>query len=269
MYRIIATDLDETMLNDDHEVSTKDIETINKLADRGVKFVLATGRGYNSTFELQKRIGLFGRKNEYVISFNGGIVTDNYNNEAIYRRGMSFDQASALFAEGLRRGLCTHVYTEDKVYIVNYYDEEKRYTHGRMPITEVFWDSLEPIRGQQIIKTLFMDSNVSNLEKVEKEIKDLTEGLAISYSSNRYLEFNNRNANKGIGLQKLAELLNVPIEETIAVGDNINDLAMIKTAGMGIGVRNSNPLIIPDCDLILDATNNDDPITEIYNRFYR
>ena len=114
-----------------------------------------------------------------------------------------------------------------------------------------------------------MDSNVSNLEKVEKEIKDLTEGLAISYSSNRYLEFNNREANKGIGLRKLAELLNVPIEETIAVGDNINDVAMIKAAGIGIGVRNSNPLIISDCDLILDASNNDDPITEIYNRFYK
>lgn len=269
MYRIIATDLDETMLNDDHQVSQKDIETINRLTEMGVKFVLATGRGYNSTFDLQKRIGLYGRKNEYVISFNGGMITDNYRNEAIYRRGMSFDQASALFAEGLRRKLCTHVYTEDKVYIVNYYDEEKRYTHGRMPIEEVFWDSLEPIRGQQIIKTLYMDLNVSNLEMVEKEIKDLTEGLAISYSSNRYLEFNNREANKGIGLRKLAELLNVPIEETIAVGDNINDVAMIKAAGIGIGVRNSNPLIISDCDLILDASNNDDPITEIYNRFYK
>ena len=86
MYRIIATDLDETMLNDDHQVSQKDIETINRLTEMGVKFVLATGRGYNSTFDLQKRIGLYGRKNEYVISFNGGMITDNYRNELIHHQ---------------------------------------------------------------------------------------------------------------------------------------------------------------------------------------
>ena len=269
MYRIIAADLDETMLNDEHQVSLKDIESINRLTEMGVKFVLATGRGYNTVFDLLKKIGLYDRKNEYVISFNGGMITENYQNEPLYRCGISFEKASALYEEGLRRGLCVHVYTEDTVYIYNYNDVERGYMEGRMPIREIFSINIDFLKGQQIIKALYMDTDVSNLEKTAREIRSLTEGMAVSYSSNRYLEFNDPGADKGLGLRKLAELLKIPVEETMAVGDNINDVPMIKAAGLGVGVRNSNPAIISDCDLILDSTNNEDPITEIYNRFYK
>ncbi|MBQ1306724.1 MAG: HAD-IIB family hydrolase, partial [Erysipelotrichaceae bacterium] len=84
-----------------------------------------------------------------------------------------------------------------------------------------------------------------------------------------YLEFNKKGVNKGQGLRKLAEYLNIPISETIAVGDSLNDLSMIKAAGLGIGVKNAADEIINDCNIILDSTNNDSPVTEIYERFIK
>ena len=114
-----------------------------------------------------------------------------------------------------------------------------------------------------------MDVDINRLYKVASEITDLTDGLAVSYSSNRYLEFNNPNADKGIGLRKLAELLGVDMADTMAVGDHVNDLPMLKAAGLGVGVRNSNARIINELDLLLDCSNNENPITEIYNRFYK
>ena len=268
MYKIIACDLDETLLNRDHQVSAKDIETIKKLTEHGIKFVVATGRGYNSTFALLKQLGLYGCKGEYVISFNGGMITDNYENEVFYRKGITFKQASDLYLEGVKRNLCIHVYTEELVYVYNYIDEEREYIEGRMPIVETFEKTIDFLRDDPIIKILYMSTDVPLLQQVEKEVAGYSAGLSVSYSSNRYLEFNNRNADKGVGLVRLAEMLNVDLKDTIAIGDNINDLPMLKAAGLGIGVRNSNPDIWKDCDLILDSTNNEDPITEVYNRFY-
>ena len=69
--------------------------------------------------------------------------------------------------------------------------------------------------------------------------KDITGDLDVSYSSNRYIEFNHQGVNKGQGLKKLAELLHVDMKETIAIGDNFNDLSMIKVAGLGVGVQNT------------------------------
>ena len=269
MYKIIACDLDETLLNSDHQVSNQDIETINKLTEMGVKFVLATGRGYNTTFDLQKTLGLYDKKGEYVISFNGGCVTENENNRVLYKRGISFDTASALYKEAIRRNLTVHVYTEDTVYIRNYIDAERKYVEGRMPIKEIFTDNIDFLKDEPIIKALYMDVDINRLYKVASEITALTDGLAVSYSSNRYLEFNNPNADKGIGLRKLAELLGVDMADTMAVGDHVNDLPMLKAAGLGVGVRNSNARIINELDLPLDCSNNENPITEIYNRFYK
>lgn len=61
--------------------------------------------------------------------------------------------------------------------------------------------------------------------------------MDVSYSSNRYIEFNHQGVNKGQGLKKLADILGVDIKETIVIGDNFNDLSMIKVAGLGVGVQ--------------------------------
>ncbi len=90
MYRIIACDLDETLLNSDHQVSDKDVETIARMTEMGVKFVLATGRGYNTTFELRKRLGLYDKEGEYTISFNGGFITEKKRKKTPYKKGISF-----------------------------------------------------------------------------------------------------------------------------------------------------------------------------------
>ena len=269
MYRIIACDLDETLLNSDHQVSDKDVESIARLTEMGVKFVLATGRGYNTTFELRKRLGLYDKEGEYTISFNGGFITENKGNRPLYKRGISFETASALYSEAVRRNQTVHVYTEDTVYIYNYIDAERKYVEGRMPIKEIFSDDIDFLKDEPIIKELYMDTDISRLEKIAAEITDITAGLAVSYSSNRYLEFNSPLADKGIGLRKLAEILNVDLSETMAVGDNINDLPMLKASGLAVGVHNSNNRITNELDILLESSNNHDPITEIFERFYK
>ena len=77
MYKIIACDLDETLLSDDRTISKENIEAIQKAKELGVKFVPATGRGFNTVGGTLKDLGLYDLENEYVISYNGGAITEN------------------------------------------------------------------------------------------------------------------------------------------------------------------------------------------------
>ncbi len=267
MYKIIACDLDETLLNDDRSISKINLEAILKAKELGVKFVPATGRGFHTVGNTLKELGLYEEENEYVISFNGGAITENKGNKLLHFEGITFEQADALYQKGLEYDVCIHVYTIDKVYVYNFTEEEKAYLSGRMEVIEIFHKNLNFLKGEDIVKVLYMNTDHTYLNKIEEDIKSLTTHIDVSYSSNRFIEFNHLGVNKGAGLLSLANLLGVKQEETIAIGDNFNDLSMIKAAGLGIGVKNSIEGIKADCDYITEATNNEGAIAEVIQKY--
>ena len=91
--------------------------------------------------------------------------------------------------------------------------------------------------------------------------------MDVSYSANRYIEFNPKGVNKGQGLLKLASILGVDRKDTIAIGDNLNDLSMILDAGLGAGVANTLPDMKDQCDYITENDFRHDAIAEVIERF--
>lgn len=111
MYKLIACDLDETLIKPDRTIDSRDIEAIKKLKDLGVKFVLATGRGYNTVQGTLKELDLFDEANQYVISYNGGAITENKDNRLLHFEGISFEKAEELYKRGLKYDVVIPVYT--------------------------------------------------------------------------------------------------------------------------------------------------------------
>lgn len=267
MYEIIASDLDETLLNDQKHVSKADIDTISKLTD--TKFVIATGRGFEAVQANLKEIGQYNMSNQYLISFNGGVITECKNNRILYSHLMPFSDVQKLFNIGLKYDVCIHIYTLECCYAYRLFENEKNnLLDGSFNLKTFNNTNLDFFKDKKIAKVLFCKEDMNYLRKVKEEM-DLDEEYSISFSSNRYLEINPKGIDKGSGLNKLCEILNVDIKNTIAVGDNLNDLSMIKTAGLGIGVKNSIEDIKKDCDVILDYTNNEDPITHIIDKYIK
>ena len=112
-----------------------------------------------------------------------------------------------------------------------------------------------------------MNTDFDYLKRIQSEITDLTQNMDVSFSSNRYIEVNRKGVSKGAALKRLAEMLNVDIHDTIAIGDNYNDLSMIQTAGLGIGVANTIEGMKKDCDYITQADCDHSAIAEVINRF--
>lgn len=138
MYRLIASDLDETLIKADRTVCEENIEAIKKFMDMGGYFVCATGRPFFTAFGTLKELGQYEKEGQYVISFNGGAITENKGNRLLHYEGITFEQASELYKRGLKYNVCQHVYTLDTVYTYNMNPGEVEYLNNRQEFTEIF-----------------------------------------------------------------------------------------------------------------------------------
>lgn len=268
MYKMVVTDLDETLISTDRTITQKNIDAIRKAVSMGIKFVPATGRGYNSVHETLKTLGLYDQEDQYTISYNGGAITENKGEKLLYSQGVSFEEAEALYKYALKyEDICIHVYTPDQVWVYRFFPEEYEYLAARQPCTEIFEDNIDFLKGKQIMKVIYMNTDYEYLRRIEKEIAHLTGNMDISYSSNRYMEINRKGVNKGAGLQRLCDITGIDISETIAVGDNFNDLPMIRAAGLGVGVANTVEAMKKECDVITEADCDHDAIAEVIEKY--
>ncbi len=268
-YKVIASDMDETLLNDQHVICQRNIDLIKKAKEKGVKFVPATGRGFMSIQRDLKLLGLYDVEKEYVLSFNGGALTENKNNQLLYFEGLSFEKTKEIFEFGLHQDVCQHIYTKDKVYVFNLSESEAQRIHDQKVECEIMEEnSMDFLKDVPISKILYQNVDVPYLMSLEPQMQDIVKGTcAVSYSSNRYMEFNKIGVDKGQGLKHLAEIIGVDLSECIAVGDNYNDLPMLKVAGLSVAAANAVDDVKKACDIVTEADNNQGVIAEIVERF--
>lgn len=267
MYKIITCDLDETLLCMDRTISRRNIDAIHAAMEKGVKFVCASGRGYMSFQNTLQEIGLYDLADQYSISFNGSAITENRGNRVLFLEGISWELANALYVKGVEFGVCMHTYTQDTVYIYKLNEDERKFLENRMDYILVDDPDLSFLKGQQIIKVLYEHNGYDYLNQIEEKVAELTGECEVSYSSGRYLEFNKAGISKGAGLERLAGILGVDMKDTLAIGDNVNDITMIRAAGLGAAVGNVYEGIRGECDYIAEATNDEGGVGEIIEKF--
>lgn len=272
MYKMIVSDLDESLLQDDGRVSKRDIETIHKLRDEGVKFVPNTGRGFASVQALLAEIGTKDLAGQYVISYNGGAIVENAGNRIMVEHALPFAVADELFRLAMAEGdLCAHVYTFHHVYVANINEPEKEYLMNRGVEYEMIdAQDLAAFQNRPIAKVIFQHLDYGVRERFyEKAKAAIATPMTITYSSNRYVEFNPAGIDKGIAALTLGEQIGVAKDEIIALGDNSNDLSMLQQVGLGVAVANAIPAVKRAAGLVLPVTNNDDPITALYDAVFK
>lgn len=268
-FKLIVCDVDETLLNDQKEVSTMNYEAIQHARDLGVKFVLASGRGFTNLQTVADVLNIKDTVNEYTISFNGGVTTENKDNKILSVNGLNFTQLKQLFEIGLSYDVGFHIYTLTHVYFYHINEDERNYVHGRLNgYVELTNSNIDFLKNESVIKILFHNNDRDYLHSIEKSLPvELLSQFSISYSANRYLEFNQQGVSKGIALLNLAKKLNIEPAEVIAIGDNNNDISMLKIAGLGIAVANATPDAKASAREICEVSNNQSAIAHIINKY--
>ena len=119
MYKLIASDLDETILRKDKSVSKEDIEAIHAFEEAGGLFVCNTGRPFTTVQETLQKLGQYDKKNKYVISYNGAVITENDGNRVLHYEGIPFAMAELIYKQCIHYDVCVSVYSLDTVYVDN------------------------------------------------------------------------------------------------------------------------------------------------------
>lgn len=263
MIRLIACDLDETLLDDSKNVPQENKEAIRRFEAAGGHFVVSTGRIYTSLKRTLQQLDAYGKKDHYVISTNGALITEN-DGRICFCQGVSYEKTMALIEYARQAGIGVEVFTgTGDLYYENIDEREKI----DLPM---FIDTARPLphdpsflKGQVIPKLLYERQDMAYLHRfVEAMPQALKEGLEISYSSDRFIELNHLGVSKGEALVQLAMMLNVSMEETMAIGDNYNDVSMLKAAGFSAVVANAPKEIQERCDYVCTRTYRECGVAE-------
>ena len=269
MYKLIVCDLDETLLDSEKKICQKNIDAIKKAREMGVKFIPATGRGYTCIDYVLNTLDLYDLEGEYAISTNGAIVTENKGFKHVSYHGLSNDVAMEIVHFGIEKGLCVQAFTAKDIYTFNINEDEKKWLFMFKPDAVLCPDlNTEFLESMEIVKVMFQHTDVKYLASFMDELSDkIKAATTISYSSNRYMEFTAKGIDKGTALRELTQLLGVDLKETIAIGDNNNDLSMLKVAGVSAAVGNATQEIKEFCDYQAACKNGEGAVAEIIEKY--
>lgn len=270
MYRMVASDMDETFLDMSHRIPQANIDAVARMRERGILFVPASGRPYSSIRSSLSDMPLELLEGSYVISFNGGCITRVGDDGPIVSTSLPFPKLKALFDYGTTLDVGIHVYElSGTVQTWNIDGEETAYLRGHMATKPLAGPSVDPLAAIPCAKILYcLPGGIDRLHDILDAMPaELLEGIAPTFSSQRYLEFNPAGVDKGKGLARLADLVGIPLSTTIACGDADNDIAMLEMAGVGVAVANANDATKAQADYRAASTCDDGVIAEVWERF--
>ena len=269
-YKLVVSDLDGTLLSNFH-VPNLNKSSIQRIREKGIKFCITTGRTIQSTKNILKEIGTYNEENEYSILFNGCVIIENKNNKVLFFKGIDFEISNKLFEIGKKYDVMLLVYSIDNCYVWKSYEKEiERQKSYEELLT--FMDDLNinfiKEKNIQITKIVFVNEDHNYLLKIKEELdKIFGNEISISTSANMYLEINAKNVNKGNALEWLANYLKIDMKETIAIGDNSNDIFMIEKAGIGVCVKNGIDILKNKANYITEKTNDEGAVKEVLDKF--
>ena len=257
MYKLIALDIDGTLLNSKKEVTKEVFDAIQMAKKKGVKVVLSTGRPLPGVQSLLKELKLNNEKN-YVVTFNGGLVQEISSQDVISNIEMSYEDFDIIYNElSKKHNVKIHINTPDSV-VVPYKDAPKYSIHeanlNNIPV--ICMDESEINKDLTFCKVMLIDEPEIIDNIITKIPKDFHDKYTIVRSAPFFLEFLNKKVNKGSGLQALCNKLNIDPCEVIAVGDEENDRHMIEFAGLGVAMGNARDSIKEIANYITDSNDN-------------
>lgn len=263
--KILFTDLDGTLLNDKKEIPTENKIAIQEALDANHIVTVTTGRTFESALKVTHQLGL-DIPGCYLICYNGAVIYDFKEHQSIVDLRMTKEQTLYLFSEAYKYDLYVQTYHGGKIWTNTLGEELLHYSNASKMDYEIHEDVVNDLQDDPH-KVLLIDFDKEKLIRFQDEHLEWEEGNCTSlFSCDEYLEYCPLKASKGQGLVFLAQYLGIPIENTVAVGDEENDISMIKAAGCGIAMKNAKEYVKEVADFVT-SSNNENGVAKVIRKF--
>jgi hypothetical protein len=262
-YRLMAMDLDDTLLTDDLTVTETTKAALRQAIAQGVHLTIATGRMFESARRIAGQIGL----NVPIITYQGSLIKNLLDESVLYERAVPTEAAVKLCEFCRERGLHLQTYVDDKLYAAEENDKLKAYAKlSGIPYT-IAPDFPALVAASSHTKMVIIDEP-AYLDRLMPELRELLgPDVHLTKSKSNFLEALHREGTKGHALRFLAAHYGIPMEETIAVGDAWNDREMIEAAGLGVAMANAVPGLKELADYVTPMDNNEDGVRHVLEKF--
>ena len=262
--RLLAVDLDDTLLRSDLTISYRTRSAIKKAEDAGVKVVLASGRVPAAMESFARMLGMH-RRLGYLICNNGTIIQETLAGNIAYEIRIDSRSALAAFDLADAEDFPVQIYEGDVMYVSRrneYTEYDKKLTGLRQVVVENF----RAMVGGGCHK-LLVPGDPMLLAPLQNLFRAyLDDDVTLFTSKPYFLEVLPARTDKGTALAKVSEMLGIKREEVLAVGDSMNDEAMIRWAGVGVAMVNGDDRIKAVADYVTERTNDDDGIAEVIEK---
>lgn len=265
-YKLVATDMDGTLLNSSNQVSERTKKAIANAKAKGVHIVLSTGRVLKSALSYSRDLDL----RNPIVACNGAIIVDETGN-IIYKRPIDSSLVKEIVNIARRNNIYYHFYDENRFYSHTKVDEIlKFYSEGdeKNRIDIKIFENIEEIikvKDLNVYKFLFVDDDKNKLQSLRSELNKLN-NIETSSSWANNIEAMGLKVSKGEALRELCNNLKINPDEVIAIGDNENDLSMINFAGLGVVMGNGDECIKKQADYVTDS-NDEDGVAKVIEKF--
>lgn len=287
MYKLVAVDLDGTMLNQYGKVTENTKNVIRNTIEKGIDVIIASGRPIDSIQTIAKEIG----SEKYFIAGNGALVYDIQKEKIIYDKFLPKSKALEIIKLCEENSISYNVYTDQTIlatalkYNVLYYQKEnlkkEESKQTKISIIENMYEYVKNKKEEKILKMTICDNNQSifqsiirRLRKIEgidvldvshmsrKTIRQGTEEITIEYY---YTEITAKNVDKWDAIEFLRKKLKIQKSEIVAIGDNVNDKKMIQEAGFGVAMEKSTPEVTQIADYVT-SSNKDEGVAKVLQK---
>ena len=266
--KLLCTDLDGTLLNTDKIITEKTLNAIRLMIKSGHSFAFSTGRPVQSAIPLAQKYGFMDLPGFYIVSYNGALIYECCTHKTIYTCPFERKYLRILFDAAAANHI--HCHTYDRTNVVSEHQTAMLREYTRViNVPPVIVDDVTEYLTVEPLKVICADIyDRKKLERFEKLMAPSVNGhLSSVFSSDMLLEYGSVDANKGTGLLRLCDLLGIPVMNSIAAGDQENDTAMIKAAGLGCAMANATDSLKNAAGYITHNDNDHDGIAEIIYKF--
>lgn len=260
--KLIAIDLDDTLLDQDLKVSPRAVEAIQKAKAKGVQTTIATGRMYSSALPFAKQLEI----NLPLITYQGALVKNSLSDEVLVHKPVPLKLAREVISLVREKGHPINIYVNDRLFVEKLTEEGLAYARlSGVPINPV-GDLIAFLKDEPTKILVVATEEDIRLLQEEFKARYSKDELHITTSKPYFLEFSHPQATKATALEYLIKLYGITREQVMAIGDSYNDLEMIEYAGFGVVMGNAKEDIKKVADYV-GPSNDEDGVARIIEKY--
>lgn len=248
--KLVAIDLDGTLLDDKRQIPAETVQMIQQVIGQGIAVTLASGRSFCSVLPYAQQLNL----ESLLITHCGAYVTDRREEQVLIKKKLDFGVAKEIISHFEKQGYYIKAYCDEMFFVQEETPQTIEFSQNfAIPYTVVGKEQLHRLAEAPF--RIVLQDEPARIQSARQSLDQWQDEVIVFQETTRALEILNARVSKGVALRALCQQLQIPISQTLAIGNEGNDREMLCAAGLGIAMGNACAALKEHADIVIPKSN--------------